>query len=371
MKKIILTALLFAIMVSASGCMGAVDISNQAFVTTIAVDKGENDKKFMVSAEIVRPALFLRNDGGVKAFMVESAEADSIVTALEEIQTRIPRLLSLSHLRVMLIGEELAKDNFRDTIEFIQKYPEKALRLKLMFVKGAESRELLKATPAIGQYIAEDLIAMSHLEGRTAMIHTNPLIDFIGDMRATEGKGVGTTLSMAENGDKIVHQGAAVFDQWKLAGWLNGAETKGANWLLGDDFATVLINGGGGVYAYCVESRKLRIEPKWNEQGELRFLVRLQTDGLLVDEQEYDYDLLEPENINAMEKLFSQEITGQIKAAIEKSQKEIGVDYLGFGENLKRHNPKKFKAMDWEKVYPNIPVDVEVRAAITRFGLSP
>ncbi|MDX9871974.1 MAG: Ger(x)C family spore germination protein [Clostridia bacterium] len=371
MKKVLLTVFALFIMALSTGCWEAVDISNQAFVTTLAIDKGEGNKKFIVSTEIVKPGMLFEKEADGKAYLMESAEGDSIAEALEHIQTRIPRLLSLSHLRVMLVGEALAKDHFFDAIEFIQKYPEKALRLRLMFIKDTESRAVLAARPAIGRYIAEDLVLMSRLENKSAMMHTNKLIDFIGDMRSRGGQGMGTMLSLEEEGQKIIYKGTAVFDKYKLVGWLDGSETKAANWIVGDGYDTVLLNAGHGIYAYCVEDRNLSIKPVWNEQGALSFTIRLKTDGILVDEQGYDYDMRRPQHIAQVEKIFSEEVAAQIRSAVEKSQKEIGVDYLGLGEYLYRQDPQKFKALDWEKVYPDIPVNVEVNCLITRFGLSP
>jgi len=69
--------------------------------------------------------------------------------------------------------------------------------------------------------------------------------------------------------------------------------------------------------------------------------------------------------------MFYQEITRQIESAVYKSQKEFGVDYLGFGEAFKRSDPHAFAKLDWDKTFTDIPINVEVTASVTRFGLSP
>lgn len=370
-KNIILVMLVLLVTALGTGCWDTMDISNRAFVTAIGIDTGETSKKFKVSLEIVKPAQLLKWDTQDNAAFVETIEADSMAVALDEIQGRIPRLLSLAHLQVVLIGEKLARENFRDTIEFIQKSPEKALRLNLMFVYEGEALDVLKAKPMLGPYIAEELIEMTRMEGRHAMMYTNPLISLIGDMRVTGGRGMGTMVAVSERGHKIIQKGSAIFDKWKLIGWLDGQETKEANWLVDNADTTILVTGNGGKYAYRVNQSKLSIKPDRNGQGELKFIVRLKTNGMIIDEQEKDYDLTKPKEMNKMEKIFSQKITEEIQVAIHKSQKEFGVDYLGFGEVLKRNDLETYKKLDWEKLFPDIPIDVQVNASVTRFGLSP
>ncbi len=370
-RRIVLLIFILLTVFLSNGCWDTMDISDRAYVTTIAIDKGENSKKFKVSLEIVKPAQLLKQDPQERAALVETADADSIAVALEEIQGRIPRLLSLAHLRVMLIGEELARENFRDTIEFIQKHPEKALRLRLMFVKGGEARDVLLVKPMVGQYIAAELIAMTLIEERHALMLTNPLNSFIGDLRATGGKGLGTMINVSGQEQKIIHNGSAAFDKWKLAGWLDGKETKDANWITSEANTMVFVSADGGTYTYRVDHSKISVKPVWDDQGELGFVVRLKTDGMVIDEQTKDYNLIKPRDVNEIERIFSQEITGQVQAAVRKSQQELGVDYLGFGEALKRYAPQVYKNLEWEEIFPEVPVTVLVNASVTRFGLSP
>lgn len=372
MRRNIILFMLFLLAVFLNtGCWDTMDISNRAYVTAIGVDAGENTKKFKVSLEIVKPAQLLKDDAQAPAAIVETADADSIAIALEEIQSRIPRLLSLAHLRVMLIGEKLARGNFRDTIEFIQKHPEKALRLRLVFVKAGEALDVLKAKPLVEKYVAAELIAMTQMEERHAFIRTSPLNSFIGELRATGGQGMGSMVTVLSQEQKIIHSGSAAFGNWKLVDWLDDKATQEANWIVGEANTTVLVAADGGTYAYQVKHSRVRVKPVWDKQGQLGFVVQLKTDGMIIDEQEKDYDLIKPKHMNEMEKIFSREISEQVRAAVHKSQQELNVDYLGFGEALKRYAPQAYEKLDWEKVFPDIPVTVQVNASVTRFGLSP
>jgi spore germination protein KC len=239
-----------------------------------------------------------------------------------------------------------------------------------MFVKEGEALDVLKASPMMGRYVTDELITMSQLDKRHASMFLSPLNHFLGHMRATSGKGMGTMLTVSE-GEKIIHEGSAIFDDWELQDWLTGQETKEANWIVGEANSTVLVTGDGSKYVYRVDHSDVSIRLGRNAQEQLSFVVRAKTNGMIIDEQKKDYDLTKPKNMNEMEKIFSQEITRQIKAAVYKSQKVFKADYLGFGEALKRNNPQVFAKLDWDEVFPDIPINVEVTASVTRFGLSP
>jgi len=81
-------------------------------------------------------------------------------------------------------------------------------------------------------------------------------------------------------------------------------------------------------------------------------------------------DFTNPKNIEEIEKVFSQVITREVESAITKSQEDFQIDYLGFGNFLKQKKPHIYKELNWEEVFPIIPISVEVKAKIDRFGLT-
>lgn len=85
--------------------------------------------------------------------------------------------------------------------------------------------------------------------------------------------------------------------------------------------------------------------------------------------EEVDIDFSNPKNISELEKVLSQEIKKQLEDAIYKSQKVFAADYLGFGKAFKDKYPKDFKKIEeWNRVYPEVLIRVEVKAKISRFG---
>lgn len=71
-----------------------------------------------------------------------------------------------------------------------------------------------------------------------------------------------------------------------------------------------------------------------------------------------------------LKKLCANVITKQVESALHKSQKELGVDYLGFGSVLHSYYPQLYERLNWEKFFPGIQVKINVKASINRFGLT-
>lgn len=71
---------------------------------------------------------------------------------------------------------------------------------------------------------------------------------------------------------------------------------------------------------------------------------------------------------NAMDKKTEQ----RAKNAINKIQKEFETDVLGIDRYLRQFHPKLWKDVkeDWQEIFPNIDIDINMDIKIRRIGLS-
>ena len=60
----------------------------------------------------------------------------------------------------------------------------------------------------------------------------------------------------------------------------------------------------------------------------------------------------------------------EIRSALERLQQEFNADILGLGEQLRRLQPDLMATLDWVEVFPSLVVEVEVRAAFRRVGIT-
>jgi spore germination protein KC len=353
------------------GCWDVQDIRNRAFVTAIGIDlaQGPQAPQYKITFEIVRP-VGLKGGAEGPASIIQTVKADSINTAIEQLEARVTRPVFLTHLALIIIGEEKGRDGFKDIADYFSRHQDVQKRLRVMFVQQGEAADIFKAEPQFEPYLSVDLVRQTLLQPEHSITRTNPFIELLLDLHSTGGKALGSRIIKPEEGSTAIRHGAAVFDQWKLVGWLSSKETQGANWVLEDIDIKIKRKKDENLYTYFVNKKSARIVPEILNE-EIHFTVKIQSDGTILQQQGEQLDLSKPENIAQLEKLFSQTIKQQVQGAVVKAQKEFGVDYLKFGAALKRKDPKFFDTVNWDEVFPTVPVTVEVHSEITRTGLSP
>ena len=368
MKKVANYLTILFLIFILTGCWDVQDITSRAYITTIGFDrvKEGDTEDFQATFEIVLPNKFnLENE---KASFVETVEAASIGSAMEKLQTRVPRDLSLAHVRVVLLGEEFAKEkNFLDIADFFQRNPNMQMRIRFLLVKDGEAKDILKQDPIYDKYIAKELVAMSQLD--FALTRANSFFDFVTQLRVHDGSGlIGRTLISTED-KMIIRQGVGVYNNWRLYQWLSGEETNNLNWLLDEESFIVDAKYNKGLYTYMVDDKSVQINPIQNDE-DLRFVVKIKTRGPLMQEQGQYIDATDPKVLGELESVFSRKIKQEVESAVAKAQQDIKVDYLGFDTALRQVAEDKFEQLDWKKVFPTIPVTVEIDADVIRFGLS-
>lgn len=369
MKRIIIFSLLLCLTMISAGCWDVRDISNRAFVTAIGMDVAEDEPaKYKVTFEIVNPAE-LKRQHVRPATIVETIKADSIHGAIELLQSQVPRTITLAHLRVVVIGDELARQDFHGPLSLMEKHPEIAKRVRLVFVQEGQAQDILKSRPRFERTVSAEFIAMVQLERDLSLARTRRFYNFVHDLRRTEGTGFKDRIYLSQNGEFLIREGGAVFHNWQLAGWLSNKETQAANWVVGRAMANVEGKTDEGVYIYEVRDKTVSITPVI-ENGQLSYALELITFGNLLEERGQQLDLTDIQDVEQLEQLFSRTIANEVRGALDKSQRELGIDYLGFGEALREQDPAAFDRLNWEETYPEVPIKVEVVSHIKWFGLA-
>lgn len=371
--------LLLALLITCTGCWDLTDITDRAYITAIGLDQPDNPlsasselpNRYKVTAEILVPNLLKEAPWRLekekdKGSIVYTVEGESIQKALTNLQTRIPIDLSLAHLNVLIIGEKLAQEGLKNSFDFFERQPQVARRLRVFQTQNCQAQDILNLTPRFFRYISIELATMSLLESKISITRYESFSNLLKEMRSNKGISLGTRLILSEEETYIRH-GASVINDWKLIGWLNKDETRHANWLKGKGLATVIGQSEEGIFTYQIEDRKVKILPKV-ENNTISFAVELKTRGSIWQAEESNFNFGEPKNIKKLEELFNRVIKKEIEDAIHKAQKDFKIDYLGFGMKLFMKHPQVYKNIDWEKTFPNVPIEVQVKSTISRFG---
>lgn len=362
-----------------SACWDTKDISDRAFITALGIDKisGESEvqenisTKYKITAEIIKPSLLKENSWKLEpektAGIIISAEGETLQNALDLLQTEVSRPLNLHHLQVLVVGQEVV-DNLQDICSFFERHPKIARRLRMIFVQGDKASTIFDTTPELERSITRKLVGMTEISKDFSLSTFKPFTILLSELRANSGQALGGALHL-NNNNSFHLSGSVVLDNWKLAGWLNGEETRRANLLIPkSQKMTFVAKMDNGTYTYVSNKNRVKITPLIQKDS-LNFIVKVTTDGYIIQEEGNELDLSEPKNIAKLEKGFSQIINNEVKEAIRKSQKELQVDYLGFGMILMDREPDYFKSIDWKKVFPTVSIQTNVQAKISGFGI--
>ncbi|NLT96350.1 MAG: Ger(x)C family spore germination protein [Clostridia bacterium] len=327
--------------------------------------------KYKITAEIIKPSLLKENSWKLEpektAGIIISAEGETLQNALDLLQTEVSRPLNLHHLQVLVVGQEVV-DNLQDICSFFERHPKIARRLRMIFVQGDKASTIFDTTPELERSITRKLVGMTEISKDFSLSTFKPFTILLSELRANSGQALGGALHL-NNNNSFHLSGSVVLDNWKLAGWLNGEETRRANLLIPkSQKMTFVAKMDNGTYTYVSNKNRVKITPLIQKDS-LNFIVKVTTDGYIIQEEGNELDLSEPKNIAKLEKGFSQIINNEVKEAIRKSQKELQVDYLGFGMILMDREPDYLKSIDWKKVFPTVSIQTNVQAKISGFGI--
>jgi len=112
-----------------------------------------------------------------------------------------------------------------------------------------------------------------------------------------------------------------------------------------------------GAVTVMIKQSKVDIKPEVKE-GEISFSVRLQTSGMLV-ENDSSYES-SSDNGMVLERLVREKLQNMVESSIQALQQKYKVDTLSFGHVLRQKKPAEWAKVrkDWDNLYPNISTKV-------------
>jgi Ger(x)C family germination protein len=368
---VFLVMLIFAVL-TISGCWDMVDIDRRFFVGNIGIDKAPVEGKIKVefTMPIVRKISGEGGQGGGgggSTIASVSTLADSIHSAARYMSHRLSRRLFFEHTRVILIGEEAARDGIEGVVNFLSRNTEVNRRGRIMVVKG-KAEDALKAKNEYETLLALYISNIFENWNFCSRFVEITIDDFLKKAYTTKGNVLLPRLTPGKTDVSI--GGAAVVKKYKLVGWLDEDETLGVNFVLGK------VRGGDLTFKkpgmdYPVVMSIVQISTKMEliEAGTYpKFKI---TPEILADIVETPVDMkIDESALKKLEKDLEGKVNKIILKGVKKVQKEFQVDVLGFGEYLYKYKPDvwEYYKEDWENVFPDAEIIVDTKATIRGIG---
>lgn len=377
MKKRIVSILLVLFLCTAqAGCWDAQEINELGFVLSVALDKAGNG--YRVTAQIAKPDTYSKTPTGSgsqaqdKPFWVVSATGNSVFEAIRNLAVVSPRRIFWAHIKIIIIGEPLARSGIHEVLDFFTRNPELRLRT-LVAVAPGEAGKLLDVVPVMEKDPATHLERITENRSLTGKGYRNMLKNFLEEYLEPNGSPVTSrvVLSQTENKPDIELNGAAVFSKSKMVGWLDGKETKGLLWLKNEIGNSVMVIN-------CpYDSRPITIEIKaagtsfnsYVEEGIPYFVIKVEATGSLV-EQGCTTDFTDPQVLQELETAMAAAIQNDIHSTLTAAQ-TFGVDFIGLNEVLHRQHKEEWQRLtaNWPEAVKAAEFQIDVTADIPSVSL--
>ena len=376
-KKIIKICLyLFFTMIIISGCWDNKDINQRNFISAMAIDKAA-DGKVELTLQVLRPNIIRANiEQGTKerSIWVSTTEGETIFEAVRDQLKVINRKPFYNYLRIIFIGEDLAKDGINDIIDFFIRNSEVRLIPKVIITKGMDAKKIIMADSEL------DNIPTLHLEGilknnvSEAKTRDIDLIGVAHDLTSARGYGViASAIGQTETLENIKDykiEGTAVFLKDKLAGYLDTTETRGFLFIK-DEVDSGIIN----VENPLEKNKLVAIEIK-KTSGNMKVVMREKGIILKVDvkiraalgEEQGKADLAREENIKKLENEIENEIKREIKRIVDLAQNKFKYDFFGFSNKVYEKYPNYWDEIkdNWEEEFSQLPLETNIKVKIDR-----
>lgn len=388
MKRRIVLFFLIVLSFSAGGCWDRQELSELAIILAAGLDRTP-DGKIELTLQLARPAAFAggaaAEGGGGRApapgtVWVVSATGETVFAAQHNLALQVSRRLRWPHCILVVFGEELARHGVRDVTNFLHRRPGPRETMWVMVAPG-KAKKVLESHSELEKSSAQALGLLAQKKDGWSVNFK----DFIRDLVSLginpvasrvelkhQGEPQGPGMEKAPKHQEVVLTGAALFENDKLVGWLDARETSGLMWLRGKikkGVVVVPVDPKGEKISFEIIRNTTRIKPEY-DGGKIRFLVEIDTEGNLVEQQTLQ-DLSTPEALRQVEKKIAREIETRAKSALDLAQGKYGVDSFGFGDAFHRKYKKEWRKIKrrWNEVFADAEIYLSVEAHIRNTGI--
>ncbi|NLY75600.1 MAG: Ger(x)C family spore germination protein [Firmicutes bacterium] len=419
LKKGFPTLLLFvSLPILLAGCWGAKEIDEAAYAFALGIDSGPG-RNLTISVLVFNPGAGIAtagitdqslSPGRVRVF---TAEAPSIFSGINIINTMLKRQIELGHLKMVVFGETLARRGIESYLDTMVRWRKFRRTIYLAVANQGTARRVIESiVPPAGTNAGKYLEMMFITQGFVGFTPRNQMLEFynalktkgevpvaalvaprvtkydlttehearIDSGRITDFNGAARDPGQSTAGNPplsgeapLQFLGTAVLYRGKLVQKLTGYETLAFSMLRGEFNRTYINIPDPEAPDKIIQleiSRIRRPEIKLQKQGaQIRGQVLLTVLGDLIGVESNRRYETPPKNT-----LLKQAVENWIKqgcyAVFHKAQ-TAGTDIFGFGDYARWLVPdwESWRKWDWGSSFKTMKLDLTVKVHINRPGL--
>lgn len=394
------------------------ELNDLTIVSAVGIEKKED--KYLVTALITTPE---KSESGASSASSEKkvmyqSEAKTVHEALRKMTVESPNKLYLAHLKLLLISEEVAKEDLNDAFDFFVRDTETSNDFIFLLAKDTAPEEILKVTVPNEENLTDNIIdsieSSAKYLGNCDENTLNETLDTIlsggqevvipsvkivkksedgseskesslnnngseltknynenngEDKEESSSKGENSNSTNEEIEAKVQVADMAYFKDKKLAGYLNNEESVMCN-LLRNKLNNIVLEVDEE-YQFVAEVVKinLNLKPKC-ENGEYIVDLDLKCSCNITEIKE-NCPAITKENITKYQECIVKDLNEKINNYIYKCQNEYQSDILGYEKLYKKKLNKEYKKIEnifESEIFKNIKTNVNIEAKIPNYG---
>lgn len=389
-RRIVVAALLLCLSFLLTSCWNYRELNDLALALGEAIDKAPGKDEYRFSFQVVNSKEIVgQKAAGTVPVNVYSDSGKTLLEAVRKASKKVPRRINAQHLRIIVIGEEAARQGIEEVIDLLERDPELRMTTRVLIAKGSDAETILKTIAPLEPIPANAILGKVKVTSKvlaesyeTELHHIirglmtkggGPVISgirLVGDKEAGRKK---SNLEQTATPAQLQTTGMALFKQGKLVGWAAGNKARGLAWVNNKMRSTVVnLNCGDQRNAIAIEL----LRTKTNIAGKLeggRPVIRLEIDQIgFVEEVMCSVDLGKSAVIRDLERQLNDETQRIVMSAVQHAQK-LKTDVLGFGAAIERAHPKMWHSgveKEWASLFPAAKVEIKVHSSIRRTGMT-
>jgi len=395
MNRISFCLLLFCL-IFISGCWDKMELEDRAYVVALGIDKSDKENLIDVTFQIANP----QTGSSARGDFLDEPSSDiitittmDVLTAKELANSIVTRRISFKHLDTLIIGEELARDDY--LVQLLNSMiiePEIRHRLSFIVTKEPAQQFIHANKPAMETRPHKYYEFMRERWKDIGYVPYAKLIDylqhlsgglFLAAYATTEKEPVETSEQKyisgeipQKSGDPVQMIGSAVFKNGKMIDVLNGVETRIALMLR---YKTTLRNPLGTLRDPLNKKYNLTVHMMKSKKVKLKF--DLKKDPIQIDVTIpldlyvlTDLTMTEYAKDKKKQKILKQSLKKQFEENtmkfIEKTQKELQGDPFLWNVYARRYfsTVQQYNEFNWDEKYLHANINVTYDIKLMSFG---
>ncbi|MGI5911270.1 MAG: Ger(x)C family spore germination protein [Syntrophomonadaceae bacterium] len=372
MRQYFLIMLVLTFVWTMVGCQTQ-EVTDIASALGIGLDL--NEEKISLSVQLAKPINPQQSQENPS--LIALATGATASEAGRNLSLRLPRKTLWSHANLLLLGENLAKQDLGLVMDMLVRNIDIRKSSLMYITKGYTPQEIMQAETPLVQYSAlglQDL--MQTQEQQLGIFVPLNLGEFIQRLSTPGTDPLVPQVTLEKQGDKMVPtlKGAAAFRGRKMVGSLNEDEVRGYRFLLpGSKKGGILIvpSPVNPERTITLEITRFQSKSQAIVSGDsIRMQVEIDVEGNFYDHNSPG-QVLTPEHLKTIEKLANKEIMRQCNASIARAQ-DLKSDIFGWGRQVEISSPQTFKKLvpDWDEIFSEIKAEIKVNYSLRRTYLA-